>query len=319
MVLFIFETEKAQKILLRILPKMPRTPEFDVQYLLQAVRRNYSVPDKGSACQVAEYDDCRVFVWVFEKATCCSEVKKNDVKITKSKKIIEGEPTSGGKISYPYFTLKFGLEPHVNDTFPCDKLENDRLDAISTSLQQQGHIVHYFGKIQSHYCEFTGGGDIYIENTVEGPLVFKSQQLPDDDEADDVNKSDDVNLSPTNSGTAQLSIEGKRGIVAVSAVIGQLWANMMLICVHRFVQSCDPELEKGFNKEDLISIQQLTGYGIFCSGDGTIGAYELEITFNGKNTMIEKVKPTTYNRIRAAKLMDYMLEYYVEKTKQTKP
>ena len=309
MVLFIFETKKAQKILLRISPEMFRTPKVDVKYFLRAVR---SVPDKGSLHEVANYDDFRVFVWVFEKATPCSEVKKNDVEITKLEKIIEGEPKSGGKISYPYFTLKLGLEPHVNVTYPCDRLEHERVEAISTSLQQQGHIVHNIRKIQNHYCEFTGGGDIYIEN-VEGPLVFKSPD-DDDDEA--------ANLSPTKSGTqklAQLSMEGKRGIVDVSAVIGQLWANMMLICVHRFVQSCDPELGKCFSKEDLISIQQLTGYGIFCSGDGTIGAYKLEIAFNGKNTMIEKIKPTTYSRIRAAKLMDYMLEYYTEKTKQTKP
>ena len=299
MVLFIFETAKAQKILLRMSPKMPGTPNFDEQYLLRYVRRNYSVPNKGSACEVAEYDDCRVFVWVFEKATACSEVKKNDVKITRLQKIIKGEPMSGGKISYPYFTLKLGLEPHVKHTFPSNMYEQDRLNAISKSLQQHGHMVNYFGKIQSRYCEFTGGGDIYIENEVEGPLVFKLQQSPDDDEADDLdNKSDDVknsnkavNVSPTNPGTqklAQLSVEEKRGTVDVSAVTGQLWANMMLICVKRFVESCNPELGNHFSKEDLISIQQLTVYGIFCCEDGTIGAYKLEITFNVMNTMIEK-------------------------------
>jgi len=98
---------------------------------------------------------------------------------------------SGGKISYPYFTLKFGLEPHV-DTFPSNMYEQDRLNAISNSLQQHGHTVNNFEKIQSRYCEFTGGGDIYIENKVEGPLVFKLQQLPDDDEADDLNNKSDM-------------------------------------------------------------------------------------------------------------------------------
>ena len=163
MVLFIFETKKAQKILLRISPKMFRTPKLDVKYLLRAVR---SVPDKGSLLQVAKYDDFRVFVWVFEKATPCSEVKKNDVEITELEKIIEGEPKSGGKISYPYFTLKLGLEPHVNDTFPCDRLEHERVDAISSSLQQQGHIVHNIGKIQNHYCEF-----IYCEFNLSSCLL----------------------------------------------------------------------------------------------------------------------------------------------------
>ena len=160
---------------------MPKTsssyPNFDEQYLLRTVRRNYSVPDNGGPKELAKYDNCRVFVWKFEQVSTCSQVTKDDVKLTTSKKLIEGEPTSGGKISYPYFTLKYDLKPHVNDTFLGKKYESERVDTFSTSLQNEWHIVHYIEKIQSHYCEFSGGGDIYIENNVEEPLLFTMRHL----------------------------------------------------------------------------------------------------------------------------------------------
>jgi len=298
--LLIFETKKAQKILLRI------STDLDVeQYILRFVCRNYSVPDNGGPIQVAKCDGCHVFVWKFGNATACSQVLSDDVKLIKSVKIIEGDSMSRGKLSYSYFTLKVGKVPNENDVYPNNVLESKRVDAFSTSLQKAGYIVHTANS-RSHYCEFSGGGDIYIENAVEVPLVFKSVQLANDVETDDVN--DAAKLSPTHPGTqklAQLSIEGKRGAVSVSAGIGQLWANMMLICVERFVDSCE-----NFKKEDLISIQQLTGYGILCCGDGTIAAYKLEINFNVKNSIIQKIEPSTYNRVKAAKLMDYVIECF---------
>lgn len=86
MALFIFETKKAQKILLRI------STDLDVeQYILRFVCRNHSVPDNGGPIQVAKCDGCHVFVWKFGNATACSQVLSDDVKLIKSVKIIEGD------------------------------------------------------------------------------------------------------------------------------------------------------------------------------------------------------------------------------------
>lgn len=94
---------------------------------------------------------------------------------------------------------------------------------------------------------------------------------------------------------------------------------MILICVEKFVECCDEQNHwKKFKKEEFISIKKLTGFGILCCGDGSVAGYKLEVTFNEGNSIIEKLKPDTYNRTKAARLIDYMLEYYTDKTYQTK-
>ena len=114
--------------------------------------------------------------------------------------------------------------------------------------------------------------------------MFKSLQLADESDGGDQTIDDDdsnyvneaAKSSPTNPGTqklAQLTIEGKWVTPDDSCAIGQLWANMMLNCVHKFIESID----QNFIIEDLISIQYLTGYGILCCQDATVAAYKLEI------------------------------------------
>ena len=274
------------------------------------MERHWKLPDN--------YDDFHVFIWTFKKCIPCSDTKKDHF-MFKELRENSGKPDSktDGKIGYPYFTLEQGMEPNEDDKYIVAP-EKDRVNALSQSLQSYGYIVLQAGGDLSHYCEFSGGGDIYIVNEVEEPFIFQSTQL-----TDEVDENGEVtNLSPITDGTQKLtslSIEGKRGSLGnIESGVCQLWANMMILCVEKFVKCCDQRHKKNCKKEELISCKTLTGYGILCCGDGGMGGYKLEIDFNKRNTMIEKVKATTYSRIMASKWIDHMLEYFRNKVNQTK-
>lgn len=125
--LFIFQTKKAKKILLRIVPKLSTSPEFNSKYLIRTVRKmNFSIPNNGSVSEIAKFDGFRVFIWVFKNWIPCSDATKDDLNLKELRKRIEGQPKSVGKISYPYFTLQQDKELDEDDCYPT-KLEKAEL------------------------------------------------------------------------------------------------------------------------------------------------------------------------------------------------
>ena len=157
-----------------------------------------------------------------------------------------------------------------------------------------------------HFCEFSGGGDIYIIKP--SPLVFQSAVQAGGGSAEQSPVSpigDEINKMPS------LTIEGKRGTVSsIKDVAHQLWANMLVVCVQMFVDRCKPDGHlKKFMKDELIGLKVLTGYGVACIGDGSVAAYKLEITFNGAMSIINKLPASTHDRPKAARLIDRVLEY----------
>ena len=311
----------ANKILLKIVPKRQIYPNFSAKFLEQYVRKMKLIANKGKVSEVTRYDGFRVFIWTFKKCIPCSDTRPHNFMF---KTLVQNsempDSKTEGKISYPYFTLEQDMELDVVDMYIVAP-EKDRVNAFSKSLQRNGYIVLQAGGDLSHYCEFSGGGDIYIENEMEEPFIFQSIQLTD--EVDENGEAEiQTNSSPIKVGThklASLSIEAKRGTLRnIESMVSQLWANMMVLCVEKFVKSCDQSYKKNCKKEELISCKTLTGYGILCCGDGSMGGYKLEIDFNDKNTMIEKVKATTYSRTMASKWIDHMLEYFDKKTNLTK-
>jgi len=77
---------------------------------------------------------------------------------------------------------------------------------------------------------WVGGGDIFIQNSVDGPLVFRlSSDEDDDNDTGDGNNDPRTetakNVSPKSAGTskvATLSIEGKQGSGKIDDQIYQL-------------------------------------------------------------------------------------------------
>ena len=131
-VLFIFQTKKAHKILLKI----PTPSNVNKEFLLEYVHNMSTiyVPDNVSINKV---EDLCVFIWEFKDYTSCSKATMNNFDWKTSQKIIRGVPVSGGEISYPYYTLQLGKKLDERDEYPTPKFERMRLNMLSRSLQKK--------------------------------------------------------------------------------------------------------------------------------------------------------------------------------------
>ena len=65
-----------------------------------------------------------------------------------------------------------------------------------------------------------------------------------------------------------------------------------------------------FNRQELLDLRRITGYGLACSGDGIVGVFKLEMDLiEGKTTIVDKL-PIGCRDILFAAALDYTLEYY---------
>ena len=150
-------------------------------------------------------------------------------------------PCPRGTISLPYFTL--GAKESVifhNDTellkesfmYP-DVAECYRVQAFYDSLKAHNYNVNKYDSVKTtnHYCEFSGGGDIYIsKGDVSIPLVFVSPTVEELDESDEESSvvGGNVHVSPISHGDsklASLTIGKKEVVIQRSSNIsyGQTW------------------------------------------------------------------------------------------------
>ena len=70
---------------------------------------------------------------------------------------------------------------------------------------------------------------------------------------------------------------------------------------------------KFFTKEKLLDLTVLTGYGMACGGDGTVGTYKLKIDIYmiaSRMQFATKLDIGCHERIQAAGLIDFTLDYY---------
>ena len=76
---------------------------------------------------------------------------------------------TNGRLSYPFYTLKQGLELDDHDTYFAAS-EKARINALMSSLCRNGYVVQLVEECA--YCPFSGGWDLYIINDVGESLVF---------------------------------------------------------------------------------------------------------------------------------------------------
>ena len=225
----------------------------------------------------------------------------------------------------PYFTLGYKQIDYFYDEedgsymFP-DASENARLEALRISLHaNQYNVKGWDGtKTVEHYCQFSGGGDIYIAKDNLSPvLVFvvpKDSSATDEDDESPEGSSQLFRVpSPLVPGRAKLvsfTLEGKRGNGNIEDLKFQLWANMFVITITKFKESL-----KFFDKKQLLELKQITGYGMACSGDGIVGVFKLEMDLiETETTIVDKLELGRREILKAAALMDYALQYYKEIT-----
>jgi len=127
---------------------------------------------------------------------------------------------------------------------------------------------------------------MYIVNP--SPLVFQSTVAGDESVVGGSAEQSPVNanVSPTAYGIQKMSsltIEAKHGSASyINAMLYQLWANMLVLCIKQFADRFKPNDVKKFTKDELISLNILIAYGVACLGDGSIAAYKIEIDFTRK-------------------------------------
>ena len=172
--------------------------------------------------------------------------------------------------------------------------EKKRIAALHNSLTRNGYNAWTpdSTKQSHHFCQFSGGGDLYNTKEVSAPMVFVASEDSTVSEnslelsvpsASSEEPNDQISASPSTPGTSKLSalsIEAKRESVSVQKLKYQLWANMFCIAVTTFVESLS-----SFTKQDILQLQQVSGYGVGCSGDGILGVYKMEIKFGKRQNL----------------------------------
>ena len=204
--LFVFETHRPQKYLLHITTESKYKSILDHQISLTCLQRVLSESIEfpiGNLKQICKVEDIVILMWNFEEFTPCSGASVNDFDVVNfSKRLfdlksasLKGRADLNGKgaISLPYFTLGYKQIDYFYDEedgsymFP-DTSENVRLEALPISLHaNQYNVKGWDGtKTVEHYCQFSGGGDIYIAKDNLSPvLVFvvpKDSSATDEDD-----------------------------------------------------------------------------------------------------------------------------------------
>lgn len=145
------------------------------------------------------------------------------------------------------------------------------------------------------YCEFTGGGDIYLQRNGKSLVICNTRE-------------EDLSLSPVHEteSVSSLVIEGKL-LSKKRTLTHQLIANTILCCVEQFVNGCK---NKEHNETFLKKMMTLSGYGVPYTGEGYVGFYKLTMEFNKQTTFRAIVEPGIYDRSTSAAYVDYALEYF---------
>ena len=202
--------------------------------------------------------------------------------------------------------------------------EDVQMDALFNSLkshQYDGRRCKSTKSI-SHYYQFLGGGDIYIQSKNIGALVFISAVEKTPDEGLSVgggNKKGSL-LAHGTSKLCSLSIEGKKGSISADKIKYQLWANLITRVIERFITSVDPpegqSVNQLFTKDDLFKLKEFIGYGVACAGDGMVGVYKLEMKLGKPTSFITKLKLGSCERLLAAGLIDFTLHHFLSHLQQ---
>lgn len=318
------------------MPEVPDNHVVDTDALQKVLSSAIALPDEGVIHHLATIEGVKVLVWKFTEFTPCSSASENNFKLVSTPKRYFDfkDPCPKGHISLPFFLIENDEDTIfrdktnkiVNELFMYPEVsEDDRMNALYDSLHLHRYNVKRCKstKTTEHYCEFSGGGDIYICNkNISTPLVFTSPtagetELAQPDEGSSVGGGG-VKVSPVTYGTSKLSslsIEGKKGSISSMKLKHQLWANMITVIIGNFIKAVNPPKSQPvnqslFTKHDLFKLNEFTGYGVACSGDGMVGIYKAEIKFGKVTSFVTKLELGCRNRLLAASLIDFTLQYY---------
>ena len=288
-VFFYFQTQIPQKYYLKIAEKN-LVPDMD--YITEELRQCIELPDHGEVYLI-EHKDVMLFFWSFDKKDCtpCSAATINDFACLHSEENkglfkFDG-PCPDATVSLPFFLSgKMDGIFYNEETLQLKQLfiyptvsEARRVNDFMKSLVNNGYEVEKpdSSTRSQRFCQFTGGGDLFITKPFSPPMVFLAgtDGQPSDADPDEPDVSNtDGQPSDVDPG---VSVEAKKESFPLEKLKYQLWANMFCAAVSQFI---DKLL---FTEQDISQLSKISGYGIGCTADGILGVYKLEIEFGKKN------------------------------------
>ena len=258
---------------------------------------NIALPE-GELQRLKNIGNFAVFVFMFDGVTLCSTASNKDFAGVRFPVSEFSLPQEGidRNVAWSFFTLKPELDytDFVDSdrkvvvksfVYPIPKNENMRMQRLQAAI-----VKHYNGEYDiekvdtpretDHFCQFSGGGDLCIYD-LQKPLVVQGSIAEQDDE------ELDCKLSPVRKGTCKstLSIEGKKDGCDHDKLQHQLWANMVITSVTKFINRIP-----SFSEENILAVENFTGYGIAYTGCGDFGFFKLEMEFGKQTQIIAKFK-----------------------------
>jgi len=281
-------TDTPEKLMLRIVHNnIPLNhTAVNTQYLLEELSDVLSF--SGQIEHLGTVGRFSIYVFVFDNVTKCSEASHSDFGGVKflSDNMTFPDMSLKRNVAWSFFSLNDNKKDDLQNYFidlenlmlkkdfcyPQPDKENDQMSCLLQSIiKQYGDKNAKVEKVNAtditqHYCQFSGGGDICIHGVNLETLVVNG----------DIDHDELLDLSPIHSGTSTsttLSIEGKRGDFA-HKLKHQLWANMVIACIMKFINTIPH-----FNERSILEVDTITGYGMAYTGTGCIGFYKLNIKF----------------------------------------
>ena len=262
----------------------------------------------------------RVYLFKFNNTQPCSGVFETDVNVYEQPPYkTDISAAVKRNVGWSFFSLISQATYDVSEYFDESgrlkkpfiyedpKLESERMDPLLATIREnyqlnladsgiKSKIVSGQGD-RSKYCEFTGGGDIYLQRKGKTLVICNTLEQ-------------DLSLSPVHEteSISSLVIEGK--LSKKDALTHQLIANTILCCVEQFVMECK---NKEHDETFLKKMTMLSGYGVPYTGEGYFGFYRLTVEFNKQTTFRAMVQPGIYDRPISAAYVDYALEYFFGK------
>lgn len=290
---------------------------IDLEGLRETLSKKLDFPD-GQLHQLCIIEGVPILMWDFKNFISCRKAaRENFVHVKTGKRLYSFDkplPLPSPSPSLPFFILndEHGDVFHdaasqvVKESYVYPEVsESVRKNAFSMSLKAHNYNVNRIEatKAKYHFCQFSGGGDLYITRDTSFLVV-----ITDDDNSPPMEPCQASPLSSSDSKLISLSIETKKQDCSLEQLRYQLWANIFLITVEKFTESLSFT-----TKENLLQLDRLTGYGMACGGTGVIGAYKLEIDLTSSKShakYVTKLELGSRDRIQAASLMDFIVNYF---------
>ena len=216
-------------------------------------RKGKEVPPSGSIVDLGVRETIHLYVYKFDKVTSSSNASADDLKcIVHKRKQIDFPVRLNRNLTWSFFSLQDDINYDLTKEFATPSTgqlhrhyiyhrpdtENDCVETMRDHFKLTQNEIRVTKIVNpgntDHYCQFSGGGNIYIEKLKESLVIYSGPEL-----------SKDGTLT-SGGDTESTSIEGD---YTHQSLRDQLLANSILACTSTFLKECQMEYDSAFIKD----------------------------------------------------------------------